>query len=388
MANVFKRPEDKAKGELGKWTISYKDSSGKFRTKVGFTSKAETQRLAAKLELEAAQVREGLVDPAVARRKEEDRRPIGEHLAEFVGYVEGKGGSAQYCRRIGPEVSALLALAGVATLGQLKAPAIQAALGRMKKNGLSARTVNYHRARVKSFVAWLDSCCKVDPDLLRAMKKVGKFNEAADRRLVRRALTPDEVARLMAAVEASQARKVSRNDPRTPERWMSGPERAALYRLALGTGFRVNELRSLRAGDFRLDGAEPTVTLGAAFSKNGQLAVQPITTGLAAKIRPFIAGRPPEEAAFPVPSHMGRFLRKDLELAKIPFETAEGVVDFHALRHTFITHLVASGVQPKVAQVLARHSTIVLTMDRYAHAGRSELRAALDRGDVSGPGSA
>ena len=42
-------------------------------------------------------------------------------------------------------------------------------------------------------------------------------------------------------------------------------------------------------------------------------------------------------------------------------------VDFHALRHTFITNVVNSGVAPKLAQELARHSTITLTMDRYAH---------------------
>ena len=43
------------------------------------------------------------------------------------------------------------------------------------------------------------------------------------------------------------------------------------------------------------------------------------------------------------------------------------VVDFHALRQGFITHLVMANVPPKVAQALARHSTITLTMVRYPH---------------------
>jgi integrase len=52
------------------------------------------------------------------------------------------------------------------------------------------------------------------------------------------------------------------------------------------------------------------------------------------------------------------------------------VADFHALRHTFITMLSSSGVHPKIAQQLARHSTITLTMDRYSHAkaSRPEIR--------------
>ena len=43
------------------------------------------------------------------------------------------------------------------------------------------------------------------------------------------------------------------------------------------------------------------------------------------------------------------------------------VADFHGLRHTFVSNLANSGVHPKTAQTLARHSTIGLTMDRYTH---------------------
>jgi hypothetical protein len=41
--------------------------------------------------------------------------------------------------------------------------------------------------------------------------------------------------------------------------------------------------------------------------------------------------------------------------------------------------MVEAGVHPKDAQALARHSTITLTMDRYAHVRRANLRAALER---------
>ena len=54
------------------------------------------------------------------------------------------------------------------------------------------------------------------------------------------------------------------------------------------------------------------------------------------------------------------------------------MVDFHAVgRHSFISHLAAGGVHPKTAQVLARHSTIMLTMDRYTHTLRGAESAAL-----------
>ena len=53
------------------------------------------------------------------------------------------------------------------------------------------------------------------------------------------------------------------------------------------------------------------------------------------------------------------------------------VADFHSLRHTFISNLARGGVHPKIAQALARHSTITLTMDRYSNTNRGQLADAL-----------
>lgn len=58
-------------------------------------------------------------------------------------------------------------------------------------------------------------------------------------------------------------------------------------------------------------------------------------------------------------------------------DDANEVVDFHALRHTFITNLARGKVHPKIAQALARHSTITLTMDRYTHTDLGEQADAL-----------
>ena len=71
-------------------------------------------------------------------------------------------------------------------------------------------------------------------------------------------------------------------------------------------------------------------------------------------------------------------LRADLKTADIPYRDENNrVADFHALRHTFVTNLVSGGVHPKVAQTLARHSTITLTMDRYSHTHHNQLSQAL-----------
>lgn len=89
-----------------------------------------------------------------------------------------------------------------------------------------------------------------------------------------------------------------------------------------------------------------------------------------AKPEPLFPGTWPEKAA--------RMPRIDLDASGIAYETADGLADFHSLRHTFISNLAASGVHPKLAQQLARHSTIALTMDRYTHVGLLDMNAALE----------
>ena len=53
------------------------------------------------------------------------------------------------------------------------------------------------------------------------------------------------------------------------------------------------------------------------------------------------------------------------------------VFDFHGLRHQFISNLAVAS-HPKASQMLARHSTITLTMDLYTHLGLVDQTAVLD----------
>jgi integrase len=63
---------------------------------------------------------------------------------------------------------------------------------------------------------------------------------------------------------------------------------------------------------------------------------------------------------------------------RLPYHDSEGrFLDFHSLRHGFISFLVAGGVHPKTAQRLARHGSISLTLDRYTHQLGGNEEAAL-----------
>lgn len=72
-------------------------------------------------------------------------------------------------------------------------------------------------------------------------------------------------------------------------------------------------------------------------------------------------------------------IKEDFDASGIDYiDTGRGKLDFHSLRHTFGTMLAASGVHPKTAQELMRHSKIDLTMNVYTHTLSGQTRNAID----------
>jgi len=174
-----------------------------------------------------------------------------------------------------------------------------------------------------------------------------------------------------------------------------------VYRLALGTGFRAKELRSLTPESFDLEGEPPTVTVNAAYSKRRREDTQPIRPDLADLLRPWLAGRSAGQPVFAnLPGDTARMLRSDLAAAREAWieaapadpdrdgrersdflkyqNTAGEVADFHSTRHTYISGIVAGNASVKTAQELARHSTPTLTIGRYSHARLHDLQGALE----------
>ncbi len=128
--------------------------------------------------------------------------------------------------------------------------------------------------------------------------------------------------------------------------------------------------RSLTRASFDLEGDPPTVAVRAAYSKHRRDDTLPLRLGTVSMLRSYLDPMLSVAKAFPMPRGTvgSRILRVDLEAAGIQYRDNSGrVADFHSLRHSFITMLANSGVHPSVAQRLARHSDINLTLSRYTH---------------------
>ncbi len=90
-----------------------------------------------------------------------------------------------------------------------------------------------------------------------------------------------------------------------------------LYRLALETGLRASEIRSLTLASFDLideNGRllpEPTVTVAAAYSKRRREDVQPIRPSFAKELLGFLKNCDPTAPLLPLPKgdHLSRLIK-------------------------------------------------------------------------------
>jgi len=411
MASVFRHG--------GRWVARFKDERGEWATRTGGgADRATTLRLARQWEDEAREIRAGRVDPRAKRFLSEGLRPLADHVADFRAMLAAKGNTPEHVAETTAHVQRVIAAAGAELAADLTADGVRTVIAGIRDNeGKALRTCNSILRSVKTFAGWMEADGRIRHNDLR---HVQSYNAAADARRVRRDISDDELGRIIGAATtprqpkpgSAAALKLAAGPVRAgPVRFgMSGEDRAIAYQLAAGTGFRRGELASMTRASFMLDGDAPTVSVAAGYSKRRRADTQPIDPGLAAMLAGWLKGKADGVPVMRLPDETAAMLHQDMRRARAAWicEAAsvaerrkrldgdflceadgEGrVFDFHALRHLFISRVVESGASVKVCQELARHSTPVLTLGRYAHTRMHDLRGALPKlptGDNSQP---
>jgi integrase/recombinase XerD len=401
---MFKRRRSRVDSATGKrtttrsndWYARLRDSDGILRTVRLCRDKQASEAMLNDRRAEAERVKAGMGNPF----KKHHETALADHLTAFGASMEAKDRTEQHVRETVAKLTRVFAACGFRRIVDLNAGRLAQWLREHRDGGMSPRTSNAYLVAAKAFGNWLVSDRRHAEN---PFVHVSRVNQATDVRVSRRAASVDEVVRLLAATETRPA-----------FRGLSGADRAMLYRTALETGFRVGELASLTENSLSLSGDQPTITVEAGCSKRRRQDQQPIRAEFAAELRAWLAGRHADQATLSMRKNTGErlwpgtwrekaatMIRADLETARSqwaseapegplrderesdpdflqPVDSRGGTLDFHALRHTFITRLTSGGVSPKLAQELARHSTITLTMDRYSHVGLRDTAGALD----------
>jgi integrase/recombinase XerD len=149
---------------------------------------------------------------------------------------------------------------------------------------------------------------------------------------------------------------------------LTGEQRMYLYLVASGTSYRAHELSSVTPASFKLDAAAPYLEVVCTISNRRTLDRQELRPQLAAQLRPFLAGKPVHERLWD-----GGWWRKackimqENDLEGIAKETDEGLLQFHSLRHSYITSIVSTGANQRLALEICRLSDPKL-LDGYYRA--------------------
>jgi integrase/recombinase XerD len=390
MASLYKKPVvtvdpntgEKVKGKSKKWWGQYKDALGRLKRVPLCIDKAAAQAMLTQIVQRVDREKAGLVDPTEEQRK----RPLADHLREFESYLQNKGVSDKQVRENLSKLRKLVSERKWRLIGDISAHGTMEFLGQLRRDGLSAQTHNNYLTAIKQFTRWLvrDRRTPSDP-----LMHLSRLNVRTDRRHDRRALNQEEFSLLVDA--ARNGKQVE---------GIAGPDRAMMYILAAWTGFRRGEIGSLTLRSLKLDDDPPTATVSACYSKRRHQDTQVLHPEVVRQLKDWLATKKyidPDMPLFLVSGRVpggvqrktSKMIERDLmtardkwiEDAKTQVEQERRVktdflchcnydglfADFHSLRHWFITGLARAGVSPKMAQTLARHSDIRLTLGVYTH---------------------
>lgn len=344
----------------------------------GARDRRAAELIAADIVRRAELKRAGVVDPF----EEHQGKTLAKHLEEFLTTMRARNVVGKYVRDRHDCLTAYFAHGPYRRLKDLTLVTASAYVEQVKATGVSARTVNRHVQALKQFGRWLATTRRAQFDPFDGLRQL---NEAEDRRHERRALTPDEAARLLDAARTRPLREAEDlrcnagvSDAERARLLRLGETRALVYALALGTGLRMGEIQRLRWCD--AEGGVVRVPAASAKSRRDQSV--PLPARIVSLLTDYRAASARSTDTVVPARGMPNTLTfdRDLAAAGIAKRDEQGrVVDRHALRTTMISWLAATGAHPRTAQALARHADVETTMQRYTDVRLLDTRAAVDR---------
>jgi integrase len=427
----------RVRGRSKFYCLRYRDAGGRMvEVATRCRDEVAARSVLARLERNAELVRSGVMTPDEVDTAAHADRPLRKHFDDYVAHLRAKGCAPRRVSMVHRRLARIAAECGFTKLNRISPERVERWLVEQADAGLSASTRNGYREVLVSFGNW---CRRTRRLSSNRFFDVPRADTNADRRHLRRAMTEAEllrllhVARLRSLAEYGR-RKVARTDrgnrpTNTRATWNRAPliyddldaavararealvdnpslladlerrgrERALIYRTLALTGLRKGELASITVGQLELDLPVPYLVLHAADEKNRKGSDIPLRRDLAGALgewldrklavlqdecrewgEPIPARLPPHTPIFDVPTGFIRIFDRDLATAGIAKRDERNrVVDIHALRVTFGTHLCAAGVPLRTAQAAMRHSKPELTANVYTDPALLDVAGAI-----------
>lgn len=402
--------EPRIGGYANTWSVSYMDMNGIRRIQsTGCRDKSAARYVLAKIEQRIEHVKSGMISKQELRMLECRNAPISVHFDDYMQHLEvktvrGRSLCKDHKQGLRHRLRRIIDDCGMKTFEDITVEKLELWMMNAKESGKSPRTINTYRSAILTFCHWAVRYKRLSNNPLANLFKA---DESQDIRHARRALTKEEVARLLKVTQLRPVAEYGRAIVKLPrergkrtawmrepltwdnidvayqrgvealskeqgknalERYMKlGRQRKLQYRLLLTTGMRRSELKAVTPDRLLLNGVTPSLSLPCTVTKNGKAATLPLRPGIAAELKKWIdeMGILPTDRVFD-PILEIKVFDLDIAPAGIAKRDERGrFVDIHALRHTFGTHLALAGVPPRIAMAAMRHSKIDLTMNIY-----------------------
>ncbi|QDU33025.1 site-specific tyrosine recombinase XerC [Poriferisphaera corsica] len=413
------------------WYARYNDADGIERIKsTGCKDEQSARHVLAELLKRVEHVKSGIFTPEQHRQSIYADQTIQDHITAYLQHlkiktVRGKSISKQHQRNRKQQLERITSACHFKRLQDINREAMERWMGNQDSAHIGSSTINHYRAAIVAFCNWCVDTGRLSVNPLNRLHKADEYN---DKRRIRRALTEDEIYRLLRTAEIRPIAEFGRESvikdktkPKSRSNWTKaeltwenleeayergmehlcdgrrrqakklaflGKERSLIYRTLIYTGLRKSELASITLGQVYLDERTPHLELLAKDEKAGRGAMIPLRADLAQHLRSYIQmlhkkhrtlHLPHNTPLFKITQDMIRVFGRDLTAASIPKYDERGrVVDIHALRHTFGTHLAKAGVAPRTAMAAMRHSSIELTMNVYTDPALLDVASAVE----------
>jgi site-specific recombinase XerD len=328
------------KPQRGAWLYEFTHKGKRYKGTIGQVSRTVAKEEEARLK---AAVIEERLNPAKARKSPR----LADFGKEYLAWYQANR-KPESCRRVTRTVHLITERYGSKKLNELTSYNLEQYKKARKESGLEPSSVNLELTVFKA--------------LLHKAQEWGKLGEHPGR----------DVRPLKAA--QGKTRFLS-EDEEAAMLAVCSPELRRLIQAGLLTGFRRQELTSLRPEDVDLE--HDLVSVAACYAKNGEHRTVPMTAGLKAIMQEALASRGHARTVFVKDTGepwTGSTFYKDFKKAcqRAGIEN----ISPHILRHTYASRLVMAGVDLRTAQELMGHKDIDMTM-RYAHLSPSHKWAAV-----------
>lgn len=287
--------EGRVRTESATWYVRLRLASGEVaEIPTGCRDKGAAAARMAELVAEQEKIRAGVISQQEANVAAHGQTPLSDVREAYQSSLRARGRTAEHVQKTGRLLEKSQEALGWRILRDMHRQQLERWLESERAKSRGARVCNAHVVAWKSFANWLLQAGKMQSNPFTG---IAKFNEATDRRHVRRALTVEELTRV---IEAARWRplqeRLNKNRGDEPAKLRPGTRqkleilgltRCLAYWTAAATGLRWGELLSISLGAVRLDSDPPYMLLEAKHAKGRKGAQIPLPADLAKELRSF-----------------------------------------------------------------------------------------------------